>query len=120
MYEIVRVVLLPMERGRWEQLRALLQGALIKGHPQIINMDEVLQQLTKPDQRRVLSGLGFETPVNANCGCFKNIVRLGDPRSPSDITQQHLLFTPFCKTFTAEARLHGQTVWQSSTLPVYL
>ena len=54
-----------------------------------------------------------KTPVNANCGCVQNIMRLGDPRSPSDIDQHHLLFTPFCKTFTAESRLYGQTFWQS-------
>ena len=66
MQEIVRVVLLPIQRGRWEQLRVLLQAASIKGHPQDINMDQVLQKLTKVDEDRVLSGLGFETPVHVN------------------------------------------------------
>ncbi len=56
------------------EARCVPSGCFDKGHPEDINMDQVLQNLTKADELRVLSGLGFETPVNENCGCVTNIV----------------------------------------------
>ena len=63
------------------------------------------------NQRQVLSRVGLVVTPEG-CGDWKGVIRDGDPSPASDIAEQRLTMTPFCKTWTLQVKLHGHTQWQ--------